>query len=680
MANEYKFNPLSRSGLDITNTTPAVGNYRVFTTIADAKAASFPVENEMVIIKENRATYLTEATADVEDSPVYRVVEPSSLINNIKLRKHGQMDYNSYFNDEGMRLRSELAIGSITNPVEFVAGEGDSTSEGMLVYTYDGSTYTDVTADASSGNGSQFGFPNNLAGNIIYCTMTEEQLGIKFVPKGIKVKMNTAGSYNVGELIFEYFTGLTWVQLNVMSIKDIRPYYSYDQRPFQSTNGQSEQIYFNIKSSLDWADTDPMSLGTAYKWFRIRLTAPLATLPVFEQFKIHTSRTEINANGFVQKFGNSRVRKDLGWSLGDLEAANNSPANADVYASDTLGVGRIENLFQNGTTDRAAFNIRLPKDLDTSSPVKLRWSFTTDDAAGGDTRFVVRTAYTKDGDNVYRTTAGAPTVHPTQIDIIGNNTIPGLIDTQFTNEVEIDVSALNANPVSGSSDSDILWVSLERTGGDVTDTHSGDIAIISFDATYVSWAAGSFAAETQLTNIVDFSDDFESGSFVAGGWTVVPSANNANTWIVGTAQAESGTFGAYVSDDGTNATYSTSAPDSITHLYVDVAIPGTAVSANLFFNWLCNAEDGPAFDQYDFMKVYAVSTATTPVADTLLSETFRLGEIKYEGQIAWQGESITLPGSFIGSTVRLVFSFQSDFSIINNPGACIDNVTVSHLE
>lgn len=656
-----------------------------FGTITEAKNYGGYVDGHTVYIEELGRWYYATQVADPEDPPLYKIID---TISTFKLKRANKILENSFRSNEGLRVNDELAVGSIEKPSELIGGEGDSTPEDMLTYQFDSSSYIDISADAASDAGSQFTFANNAVNNAIYCTLAKEQNGVKYIPKGLKVKMETAGSYNSGELVFEYFTGLTWSPLNVMAIKDVKPYYSHADQPFQSTTGQSEQIYFNIKSALDWADTDPMSLGTAYKWFRIRLTTSVATLPVFEQFKVHTSRSETNPDGFVQKFGDGRTRKDLGWSLGDLEAANNSPDNADVYPSDNLGVGRIENLFQDGTTDRAALNIRLPKDLDTSSPIKLRWSFTTNDALGGDTRFVVRTAYTRDGDNVYRSAGAAPTTHPTQVDIVGNNTIPGLVDTQFTNEVEIDVSKLNANPISGSSNADILWVSLERTGGDVTDTHSGSIAIISFDATYISWAEGSFAAETNLTSTALIAEDWESGSFTTPpappllGWTWTPvnSAVNANEWVIGSAQAESGTNGCYISiDSGVTASYATSTPDSVAHLYVDVPIPGSAVASTLTFNWLCDAEDGPSATEYDFMKVYAVSTSTTPVADTLLPELNRIGEIKYNEETTWQSESIVLPGTFIGSTVRIVFSFNSDFSVINNPGACIDNIQVSYL-
>lgn len=580
---------------------------------------------------------------------------------------------------EGINLLTELSVGSIEQPFESVFGEGDSTPEGMLVYTFDGSVYADISTNAQSADGSSFTFPNNVAGNAIYVTMTKEQNGFKYVPHGIKVKMDNPATYIAGDLEFQVFNGVTWQKVNVMSIEDVEPYYSFADVPFQAQSQDSEQIYFDNTVDTIWELNDPVSLGQDYYWFRIIINNPLSVLPDFEQFKIHTSRYELNSNGFAQKFGNARTRKQLPWSLGDLEAANNSPVNQDVYASDTVAVGRVENAFQNATIDRSGLNIFLPADIDTSSPIILKFAAISSDSSAGDVNFTIRTAYTVQGDNVYHTTGTAPTVHPTQIDYPAVAPAPNPLDTVLYYEVPIDVSEINPNPKTNNG-ATILWVSFERDGTDITDTHTGTVSLVTIEATYVTWCEGAYANTAQLNRVVDFQDDFESGSFLTSGWTTVNSS--PNNWVVGTAEAESGSFSAYISSDGgVSATYTATggAPD-ISHVYIDVPIPVGAISPQLFFNWQGELEDGAAFDEYDFMKVYAITTGTTIVADTLLSEANRIGEEKYLEASTWQSETINIPNTFIGDTVRIVFSFQTDVSIVNTPSACIDNVTVFHFE
>jgi hypothetical protein len=661
---------------NLINPAGSNANSITFETIAEAKNYTNFFDGQMVYIEELGRWYFSTLTSDSEDAPQYRIIEPTTGL--FKLKRANDILYNTFRDNEGVRFWDEVGVGTIENPKELIAGEGDSTPEGMLVYTFDGSTFTDVSASAQSDNGSSFTFPNNVANNAIYVTMTRNNGIDKFIPQGIKVKIDSPATYNSGDLIFEYFNGISWSKLSVMSIEDVAPYYSFADIPFQTFSQGSEQVFFDNSIDILWEVNDPVGLGEDYYWFRIRIVNPLTAIPQFEQFKIHTSRFEINPDGFTQKFGNSRTRKVFGLSLGDLEAANNSPADQDVYASDTLGVGRKENRFQDATIDRSGLNIFLPPDIDTSSPIILKFAAISSNTSGGDVQFTIRTAYTVNGDNVYRSAATAPTVHPTQIDYPATAPAPSQ-DTVLYYEVPIDVSEINANPKSNTG-SPILWISFERDGTDVTDTHTGEVSLIAIDATYLSWCDGSYSNTRVLTRVIDFQDGFESGSFATSGWTVVNSA--PNNWVVGSAEAEAGTFSAYISSDGgTNATYTATggAPD-VSHLYVDVPIPANAISPQLFFNWQGELEDGVDIDQYDFMKVYAIPTGSTPVVDTLLSETVRIGEEKYLEASTWQSETINIPANFIGSTVRIVFSFQTDVTIVNTPSACIDNVTVFHFE
>ena len=52
----------------------------------------------------------------------------------------------------------------------------------------------------------------------------------------------------------------------------------------------------------------------------------------------------------------------------------------------------------------------------------------------------------------------------------------------------------------------------------------------------------------ELFQTILFSDDFESGNFTAGGWTVVNGAET-NKWTVGTATASTGSNSAYISNN-----------------------------------------------------------------------------------------------------------------------------------
>jgi len=646
-------------------------NSITLSTIVEAKARTYYKEGQLVYIEELGRWYVITSTSDLEDAPQYRIIDTAGTL---KLKRANTVLYNTFRDDEGVRFHDEVGIGTIESPKELVVGEGDSTTEGMLVYQYNGVTYTDISADASSLNGSGFTFPGNNVGDSIYVSIDRLQNGIPYLPKGIKTKIDSPADYTTGGLEFQYWTGSTWSKFNIMSIIDKIPYNSLANLPFQADSQDSEQIYFDIDVSKEWEINDPVGLGNSTYWFRIIITAPLTTLPVMEQFKIHTSRSENNSDGVIQFFGNGRGSKTLNWSLGDLEAANASPGNQDVYISDTLSVGRVENAFANNSDQRSGFNIRLPEDVDTSSKLKLRVTAISTSTNAGNIVYNIRSGYTKDGDSVYNTTGNAPTTHPTQVSQIFTDVAPFPALRSLTYDIEIDISQLNAKPVTGPKDANLLWVTFERTGNDAADTFTGTVALVSLDAKYVTWSSGT-ALELTTTKVVDLFEDFESNSFATNGWTTINNVTNA--WIIGTDQAESGTYGAYISNDGVNATYT--ATTSVSHLYVDVPIDAAALSATLAFNWLCEAEDGPGVSDYDFMKVYAIPTSTNPVVNVQLNEADRIGSVKYLEQSTWQAESLSLPPSFISNTVRIVFSFVSDFSIANNPGACLDNIQVSHI-
>jgi hypothetical protein len=126
-----------------------------------------------------------------------------------------------------------------------------------------------------------------------------------------------------------------------------------------------------------------------------------------------------------------------------LQAANDSPSNQDLWVGDNIGVGRIENEFQNGTTDRAGFLTPLPADCDTSCHVKFKWSIASN-SSGGNIRWVIRYAWTSEGDAIYDTTTNAPTVAANEQEIILVEAAPTSNDTEKWYSVELELSKMIA--------------------------------------------------------------------------------------------------------------------------------------------------------------------------------------------------------------------------------------------
>ena len=157
--------------------------------------------------------------------------------------------------------------------------------------------------------------------------------------------------------------------------------------------------------------------------------------------------------------------------------------------SDTLDVGRTENLFANNATDRIGFNSFLPQDLDTSCPVQLQWVvFGTTAEPANTIGWVARWGYSRDGDLIYGSTAAAPTyaANGSQQSQSLNVLPPAGANVQKSYRVDLDVKNMVSRGVSGSY-GDILWVTLERPSGDA---YTGDCALINLTARYTKWCDG----------------------------------------------------------------------------------------------------------------------------------------------------------------------------------------------
>jgi hypothetical protein len=195
------------------------------------------------------------------------------------------------------------------------------------------------------------------------------------------------------------------------------------------------------------------------------------------------------------------------------------------------------------------------------------------------------------------------------------------------------------------------------------------------------------------TNTI-FSENWESNSFSA--WTVTN--DTTNQWEIGTAQVDTGTYGAYGSNDGgTTANYSNTG--DVSHFYRDITIPAGATNVTLTFVWRSFMENAGGATQYDYGTVNIIDTTTTPVAGTEVATALADGvggngrvnetganngkfneNYKYGGTYdgTWFTETIDL-SVFVGSTKRLVFSLKDDGAApADAPAMSIDNISLTY--
>jgi len=386
--------------------------------------------------------------------------------------------------DKKLQVLDEFAVGVPGQGKESCFGEGDSYSLGSFCYQYDGSTFTDISNESRSIGGSPFSFPTSGTTREIYFTTSVLTSGTTTPVEwlGIKASILTAASAD-GEIVIEYWNGSSWIEFTHMSTESSGNYFPYAMDLFERIG--SEQIRFQHDIQEDWVSNDPVGLGNDYNWVRFRLETVPTTLPVFEQWKVHSNRTEINADGWMEYFGEARPVESVG--LPAFESANNSPNNQDLYLQDNFGIGYRENEFENGTTDAAGSLIYLPASVDTSCPLLLNIVMTQGNGTGGtQSDWVIRWAIVPEDENLYFDTIQSPTSNPIVQEKNVSIVTPSTLTESFTLEVLLDISGYRSRVASSFPDK--IAVQIQRNGG--TDACDGNIATARVQVFYTKWCNG----------------------------------------------------------------------------------------------------------------------------------------------------------------------------------------------
>lgn len=175
---------------------------------------------------------------------------------------------------------------------------------------------------------------------------------------------------------------------------------------------------------------------------------------------------------------------------------------------------------------------------------------------------------------------------------------------------------------------------------------------------------------------------FESGTTwgaLNNGWTVAN--HSSHKWTIGNqAGSNSGSNSVYIANSGT---YSYSNTRQTSHFYKDITIDQNATNIQLTYYWKGIGQ----FDR-DRILVYTAPTSVTPIAgtpDASVSNIQTRSEIAGAtlvwtqpnfNQLNYTLATINLPCSLAGTTIRLIFTWQNDGNIANNPGAAIDDIAL----
>lgn len=393
------------------------------------------------------------------------------------------------------RVISELSVGLPNRGRESVFGEGDSYTNGMQVWTESSEgVFTNVSNDAASRESSTFTFPSTSVNNAIYISTAFDQVNpIKWY--GFKASIAQASVLPLlGDIVFEYWNGSSWVEFNHMIVTSNIPFRSTANEKFTSTG--NKQVYFDSRLEQNWITNDPVSLGINLYWIRIRIDGvALTTRPIFEQFKIHTNRMEIDSNGFQLMYGTGRIKEKFPISLGGLlPNVGRSPNSQDFYLSDNLGIAGEGNSFPTNQSRSKLFTQFVPFELDTSSPVDLTISYYGDSSLAGTVQWEVIWATSNVNEGVYSSTALTPSVAENERSVVITDFIPALNNNRdrilsFRLEVpEVLVQQTNGDPQSK------IWIRLTRDVSGV-DNYNGNVILTDFTVFYTAWREGGYVGE-----------------------------------------------------------------------------------------------------------------------------------------------------------------------------------------
>lgn len=387
--------------------------------------------------------------------------------------------------DKSFWITSKLNVGLPDVPRESAFGGGNSYNTAALFYEFNGSTFNDVKPSLLNPDDSNsWSFPNNNTDTALYISNLYQ---VQFL--GLKIELDSIADLGAGDLIFEYWDGSSWFEFNYSVTQSDGEYLPLGNNKLNTETG-SFQIRFDDRIQSDWDLNDPISLGIDRYWVRIRIASAITTSPIIDTIKVHSHRTEINEDGYIEFFGNARPIAALPIAYGTFEAASSSPSNSDVYASDNLFAGRKENRFQNNTKDETGIAEIVPFELDTSCPIRTHLMYSGLSDVSGNVYWEITWGFIRPGDDIYTGTDG-PTSITNQQEIVGTTSLINTTSYRKLVQLNFDLSVpeLITQRTNGQS-GDILFINIARDASNVLDTYSGDIAIVDMKFFYTKWKLG----------------------------------------------------------------------------------------------------------------------------------------------------------------------------------------------
>ena len=161
---------------------------------------------------------------------------------------------------------------------------------------------------------------------------------------------------------------------------------------------------------------------------------------------------------------------------------------------------------------------------------------------------------------------------------------------------------------------------------------------------------------------------YETFDGAANYWHFVQDGQT-NQWYVGQATGL-GNKALFVSDNGQSNKYNI-ATASVSHAYVDVLVPTSGAVMSCDFRV---GGEGTSY-LYDYMTISVVDPTATIEAGQEIDDLYMLSQVNLTN--GWQHTSVAIDGESTETIKRVVLTWVNDAGVGTQPGAAIDNVTIT---
>lgn len=397
---------------------------------------------------------VTETTAKVRFTGGYLVHEIISIVDGADIALTYVSDTAG---DESFKIEAELSVGSETAPHESAFGGGDSHTRGMKVFTntnLEVGTWNDITPTLDEDDGiSAPIFAGVGANQTVY-------VGGDVPFPGFKGDVTLAVVLGTGIPLQQFWNGSTWASVGAMSTDANAPYNQYGAAALTRVN--TEQVRFDTDEMGAWA-TKTLNGETKY-WVRVTLFSAITTVPEVNYLKLHTDRTEINGDGFLESFGAAeQTRQEI--PLGQFYAlSGSSPGDVNIEYASGITAAVTDNLFSNNQLRGRVYSTTIPFGLDTGRDMTLTIPWRPATGGTGDVEWECEYAVINEGEQVDGTAT--------------TTSVTAIVSITGQQDELIETELILNTPFSVPPGLLVLSIFRDATGGNADDTYSANVELV----------------------------------------------------------------------------------------------------------------------------------------------------------------------------------------------------------